>query len=357
MSSVTTSINKKKRVFYFDALRAFAIIFVIIIHSSKWFAVNEPVHSLYWTFSASWASLGNVGVPIFFMISGALLLNRRYEISSFLKKRLSRIFIPFAFWIILIILFRIQFLNTPPTIDGIISVIFYKGFVWYVWTLMGIYLIAPVINSFILDYKIKGVEYFLSIWIITILLNTLGFYPIKHVELGYFAGYLGYFVLGWYLDNKEFNISNKSMMIYSAIVFVIFSLIVVGGIYFQLLEANYYLTIWPVIQATSFYLLFKSCDNYAHENNTSLTKKFVSFVTNSKIGQAITSVSICSYGMYLTHYFVVWLVLITNNQTHILDVRSPFKWIPVVFLVAFLFSWSLTWVFSKIPYLKEVSGT
>ena len=357
MSNVTTSTNKKKRIFYYDALRAFAIIFVIIIHSSKWFAVYEPVHSLYWTFSASWASLGNVGVPIFFMISGALLLNRRYEIYSFLKKRLSRIFIPFAFWIVIIILFRIQFLNAQPTIQSIIEIVFYKGFVWYVWTLMGIYLIAPVINSFILDFKIKGVEYFLGIWLITILLNTLGYYPIKHVELGYFAGYLGYFVLGWYLDNKEFNISNKSMMIYNDIIFVVSSLIVVGGIYLQLLEANYYLTIWPVIQAASFYLLVKSCEMYAQEDNVSLTKRFVSFVTNSKIGQAVTSVSVCSYGMYLTHYFVIWLLIITNDQTHILDARSPFKWIPLVFLAAFLFSWSLTWIFSKIPYLKKVSGT
>ena len=100
MSNVTAT-KKKTRIFYYDALRAFAIIFVILIHTSKWFAKSEPVHSLFWTFSSSLASLGNVGVPIFFMISGALLLNRKYDdLGGFYKKRLSRLFIPFFFWII-----------------------------------------------------------------------------------------------------------------------------------------------------------------------------------------------------------------------------------------------------------------
>lgn len=356
MSNVTSPI-KKKRIFYYDALRAFAIIFVILIHTSKWFVKNEVPHSLFWSFSSSLASLGHLGVPIFFMISGALILNRKYELNSFLKRRLSRIFVPFAFWIIFIIIFKINYLGYDATLEGVINIIFFRGFVWYIWTMMGIYLIAPVINSFIGEYKIKGVEYFLIIWVLTILLNTFGLYPLKNIELSYFAGYLGYFVLGWYLDNKEFNISNKTMMICSFIVFIVVSLVIIYSICFQLLDDIQYLTLLPVIQSSSFYLLFKSCDGYAHENNTSLTKKFVSFVTNSKIGQIVTSVSICSYGMYLTHYFVIWVVRITNNQTNILDVRSPFKWIPLVFLIAFLFSWSLIWVFSKIPYLKEVSGT
>lgn len=356
--SNATATKKKNRIFYYDALRAFAIIFVILIHTSKWFAANEVVHSVFWTFSSSLASLGNVGVPIFFMISGALLLNRDYgDLNSLLKKRLSRIFIPFAFWIIFIIIFKINYLNYDATLKSIIDIIFFKGFVWYVWTMMGIYLISPVINSFLKEYGLKGAEYFLAIWLLTIILNTLGFYPVKNVELSYFAKFLGYFVLGWYLDNKEFNISNKTMMICSAIVFIVFSLITAYCIYLQLLDEVYYLTILPVIQAISFYLLFKSCDDYAHENEISITGKFVSFITSSKIGQAITSVSICSYGMYLTHYFVIWIVRITNPQTHILDVRNPFKWIPFILLIAVLFSWGLIWICSKIPYLKQVSGT
>ena len=40
---------------------------------------------------------------------------------------------------------------------------------WYFWTLIGIYLFIPIINSFIREYQMKGLEYFLIIWFFTIL--------------------------------------------------------------------------------------------------------------------------------------------------------------------------------------------
>ena len=48
--------------------------------------------------------IGDIGVAIFLMISGALLLNRDYpSLSDFLKRRFARIVYPFIFWIILIL--------------------------------------------------------------------------------------------------------------------------------------------------------------------------------------------------------------------------------------------------------------
>ena len=56
----------KKRIFYFDEIRALAILFVILIHVSKWFAAAETPQSLYWCFSSFLAALGNIGVPKIF---------------------------------------------------------------------------------------------------------------------------------------------------------------------------------------------------------------------------------------------------------------------------------------------------
>ena len=44
---------------------------------------------------------------------------------------------------------------------------------WYFWTLIGIYLFIPVINPFIEKYGLKGCEYFLGIWFITIILKII----------------------------------------------------------------------------------------------------------------------------------------------------------------------------------------
>ena len=94
-----------------------------------------------------------------------------------------------------------------------------------------------------------------------------------------------------------------------------------------------------------------SFSDIAESGSGSLIKKIYYGIKDSVLGKIILSISLCSYGMYLTHYFVIWLLIITNDQTHILDARSPFKWIPLLFLAAFLFSWSLTWIFSKIKFM------
>ena len=118
-------------------------------------------------------------MPIFLMISEALLLNREYpSLEKFLKHRFARIIYPFIFWIILILgqlylhgyypkfIWNV-FIGEPPI-------------TWYLWILIGIYLFIPVLNSFIKDYKIKGAEYFLAIWFFTMILKTFNSYPLWH---------------------------------------------------------------------------------------------------------------------------------------------------------------------------------
>ena len=151
----------KERIFYFDEIRALAILLVLLVHTSKWFAANQTPHTLFWTFPTYLGGIGNLGVQLFIMISGALLLNRQYELKSFFKRRFSRILIPFLFWIFVVIIFRIFILGEPLEISTFLIIVLFKGYVWFIWVLMGLYLFIPVINSFIREYGIKGCEFFL----------------------------------------------------------------------------------------------------------------------------------------------------------------------------------------------------
>ena len=68
--------TKKERIFYYDVLRAFAIIAVIICHVDMFFG---PLTSQTQVIAQmTFHDIGRIGVPIFLMISGALLLNRDY---------------------------------------------------------------------------------------------------------------------------------------------------------------------------------------------------------------------------------------------------------------------------------------
>jgi surface polysaccharide O-acyltransferase-like enzyme len=45
----------------------------------------------------AFSSISRFGVPVFVMISGALLLNRNIEIKSFITKKIKRLVVPFIF--------------------------------------------------------------------------------------------------------------------------------------------------------------------------------------------------------------------------------------------------------------------
>lgn len=84
----------------------------------------------------------------------------------------------------------------------------------YFWTLIGIYLFIPVINSFVKEYSLKGVEYFLAIWFFTMILKTFNSYPLwTNFDLNLFAGYIGYPLLGYWLANRKFNVSDRKLCI------------------------------------------------------------------------------------------------------------------------------------------------
>ena len=162
-----------------------------------------------------------LGVPIFLMISGALLLNREYpSLADFLKRRFTRIIYPFIFWIILIL--------GQLYLHGYNSRFIWSVFIgepsitWYFWTLIGIYLFIPVINSFIKEYGLKGCEYFLAIWFATIILNTFHHYPLwTYFDLNMFSGFIGCPILGYWLTNKKFRLNDRKMCITGLVILIL----------------------------------------------------------------------------------------------------------------------------------------
>ena len=85
-----------------DISFSLSIIAVIICHVGHFFGpLTTPAEIIG---ELTFINIGMTGVPIFLMISGALLLNREYpSLENFLKKRFARIIYPFIFCIILIL--------------------------------------------------------------------------------------------------------------------------------------------------------------------------------------------------------------------------------------------------------------
>lgn len=352
--------TNKKRIFYLDFTRALAIILVLVAHISthtcEKFIKICAIGSIRWCVFASLVDFGCIGVPLFLMLTGILLLNRDYHsLQSFFKHRFSRILIPVIFWGLFNLIYGNVFnLGMPEVVKTFFSSN------WYVWMLVGIYLMLPILNSFIKEYKMKGVEYFLIIWLIIIILNTFKLYPFYRVELSYFAGYIGYVVLGYYLVNKKFKLSDKKMMLIGMALFIIFTLIQlkyifeISPIYSKQMWLTY-LTIVVVLQSSGVFLFLKSFDSYCNKSPKSISNKIYSKIKNTFISKIIISISFCSYGMYLVHGYILDYLLSTSFIKNIFLI-NPLVWLIISLIAIPLISWIIILIMSKIPYLKHFSG-
>ena len=334
--------STKKRIFYLDELRMLAILAVMLCHIDNMYPYVTT--SLKAAIPYFLTAFGRIGVPLFLMLSGALLLNRDYELGFFLKKRFSRILIPFIFWVIVIAIFQFTLLAVP--MDETIKWMMGSGVTWYVYELIGAYLFLPVVNAFILKYGENAAKYFIVLWAVVLLFKTFHVYPISHLKLGYFAGFIGYMVFGHYLFTHKFNFTAGKMMILSIILFVAFYIINCANCFINDYFFDY-MTIVLALQTAGIFLFFRYAEEYSNDNKTSVVGRIGNFI-QGKFGKAITSISVCSYGMYFTHT-VFYMVIKKFHFTSI-------KLIPVLFVILVVLSWAMAYICSRIPLLDKVSG-
>ena len=90
--------NRKSHI---DVLRIVAAVFVVFIHTPA-FSVYQKLNGFHnWSYSAV-SVIAKTSVPIFFMISGAVLLDKEESIGTILRKRVLRIVVVlflFSLWL------------------------------------------------------------------------------------------------------------------------------------------------------------------------------------------------------------------------------------------------------------------
>ena len=104
--------NERPHVDYFDGLRIFAALCVIFMHTAAGplrAGVNTDWHLL-----NVCTSLAFTAVPLFFMMSGYLLMTSRKtaDISVLLRHRLPRLVVPLAGWTVVAVLWQMFLAHT-----------------------------------------------------------------------------------------------------------------------------------------------------------------------------------------------------------------------------------------------------
>lgn len=202
----------KQRILYLDFLRCLAIIFVIILHSIMT-ALGNPVFYQHpsWYLCMLIEPLDRTGVPLFFMISGFLLLSspKTENISDFYKRNIPKLVIPLVVWSLIYYFAEVSFRQQPIDIYDFLSQCLNQGVVyhmWFVYTLLGIYLLCPFLKRMADQCTSRQL---VLLWIIILFPTTLRpilnhILPIYiHLFNPLLEGYIGYFLLGYLLGGAE----------------------------------------------------------------------------------------------------------------------------------------------------------
>lgn len=144
-------------------LRVLAIAGVIAIHTSASTASAADARDTLRGMVAIAVDIGAVfTVPVFVMISGALLLDpRRYRgPGDFLRKRVWRLVPAIAFWHLFYLGFRTWYLKQDLTWNGIVNE-FLNGqtytALYFFWIVLGLAVVTPVLVPWVASVRRRGV--------------------------------------------------------------------------------------------------------------------------------------------------------------------------------------------------------
>lgn len=338
---------KKERDYSLDLLRIFGALAVVMIHASSYFANyfgREGAERI-------WGNIFDVpsrlGVPLFIMVSGSLLLDENKKIS------MRDVFFKYVLRTVLLIIFWSAFYTC---IDWAIRVYKYKeafslkyfvvGFMfgyyhmWYLYMLVGLYLITPILKCLCKKENSNVVLYYIVLTLIFccvksffgVLQDRVSFCYyinrlIETLRLNFLVTFVGYYLIGWYLVHvglsKKVRVWLYALGCTSLILEVIFSYL-----------SRDFCTdnLFMVLYVVAFFVFFRQV-----------------YKGSPKLNKFICQGSKLTFGVYILH------------PALLLAVSEPFPYqngVVLYILGRFLFatvgSFLLTYLLSKIPFVKKI---
>ena len=322
---------KSKRIVYLDFLKVIAIFLMVANHCVDNVTPLERAQPWYNLWGSVYNSFTRPAIPLFMMVTGILLLPIRMEMSEFYKKKITRVLMPFFFWSVLYNLF--------PWFTGVIGCdastinLFFKWAessqafsdafrnicmipfnftafsvqMWYVYLLIGIYLYLPIFSAWVEKSDKKSQRIFLGIWAVSLFIPYLRNYLTQDLwgvcswnEFGlfyYFAGFSGYLLLGYHLVIYPLQLSKAKKYILAFLSFAIgYGITLVG---FKEMTAV------PGQSAAMVELFFTFCSPNVALMSFAVFLVFKDVTFRPRVSQVITNFSICTFGIWMCHYFFV----------------------------------------------------
>ena len=353
--------NDKQRIVFLDWLRAAACLMVFLVHACECVYSNDysfsiPSETARWAIGLIQGFVRPIAVPLFLMASAYLLVPVTRSTGDFLRKRFARVGIPFV-----VFLFLYAFL---PALWGEftwaeawanvkqagINFIPRESHLWFVYMMLGLYLIMPVISPWLQKVGKKEEGFFIGLWAFTLCLYLFRhfFGPVfgecwwnPYPFFYYVSGFVGYIVLGHYIKEHIHWSTRKTCLVCIPV-----------------LVACYAFQVWRFYQRS--FMVDTPAELEMHlQNDTILagimsTCVFLLFKCIKTPGRSyglVKKVSQASYGMYLMHMLML---------PAIFGLMNGFLPVPLAIistaLLTYICSCILSLLIGRLPFGKYIVG-
>lgn len=180
------NINKSREV-WVDWLRVAACFMVMVVHSTEPFYLGGDGAQILTRTDAFWASFFDSFVrscvPLFIIASSYLQFPLHYSAGEFLRRRAVRILVPFAIWTLAYALLWGEPVQNIK--DLMLNFNYSAGHLWFVYMLVGLYLIMPLLSPWAEKVGRKELQVYLAIWAFTLLIPYIREYASGSVPVVY----------------------------------------------------------------------------------------------------------------------------------------------------------------------------
>jgi surface polysaccharide O-acyltransferase-like enzyme len=305
-------------------------------------------------------------VPMFVMISGFFHLKPNKKGLSFTEemkiiyKKIFRIICVIIFWGIAyntINMLAKYFIKNESfglydlvKIPGIIILGPAYYHLWFLYMLIGLYLLTPIFRCFINNCKQEHIEYILILFFVIgtcfpLINNILNNFSIFKGRQIYFpvpelTGYIGYYIAGYYFGHYKIENKTKFGIYILAIISILFTIVgtalealykkeATGTLYGGLLPNTMFITY-------ALFILFEEVKG--------------SLKLSERQKRIIVKISKDTFGVYLIHALIIQMLDVIGISTLIVN---PIISIPIISIFVYIVSYSGTIIINKIPVLNK----
>ncbi len=347
---------EKKYNICYDVLTILACLMVVFFHTNG--ILYTYSDTLSWKISVVERCVVYSAIPIFFMLTGAKLMNYRNRCSTkeYAKKRVQRLLIPFIFWNILYMVY--QRIQTPDasfhTIKEFISMFLNSEFqdrFWFFIPLFSIYAAIPIISLVLqVENHRKYLWYavyttFALNWLLRPLCFLTGIEYNSYLTMPVSGGFMVYVLFGYLISTEQW-CRYKRIILYllaavSEVFTIAYTIFVSDTQETSVLSMVSYQYFPSALTGAAIFVFVKHLFD-----KPAITE---ALLRRNKLVHLIRNVSGCCLGVWLTHSFAI---IVATKITGMPSSSYVFRFVlPLVIFVGCVFG---VWIVKKIPLLKNI---